>query len=274
MDSGAIGVRAFLEGDDYVLDGEANFEGVGSSPDYFWTIAVTDPDMPANKCSGAFLVPASADGINIQTSDTLVPGEVHHVQFNKVWIPTNCLMGEEGNGWSLMQSTLLEDQVAEYPLGHDEDVAGLIQYASETNRYGMAISKHPFFQQLLMEVYVNSERIRVLRIRNAWMAETGQTLTYHTAQVSLMEKQASLRLSQVVREIMGIYAMLGPADPLAPMGGKYNLHQKRSLVQQNPTEGPEVQAAAIAKHLGLDTLEGKGVAQASPRTATGVSLSQ
>jgi hypothetical protein len=35
-----------------------------------------------------------------------------------------------------------------------------------------------------------------------------------------------------------------------------------------------VQAAAIAKHLGLDTLEGKGVAQASPRTATGVSLSQ
>lgn len=274
MDSGDIGVRAFLEGDDYVLDGEATFEGVGSAPDYFWTIAVTDPDMPANKCSGAFLVPASSDGINIQTSDTLVPGEVHHVQFDKVWIPTNCLMGEDGNGWSLMQSTLLENEVADYPSGQDEDVTGLIQYASETNRYGMAISKHPFFQQLLMEVYVNSERVRVLRIRNAWMAETGQTLTYHIPQVSLMEKQASLRLSQVVREIMGIYAMLGPEDPLAPMRGKYNLHQKRSLVQQNPTEGPEVQAAAIAKHLGLDALEGKGIAHASPHTATGVSPSQ
>jgi len=52
------------------------------------------------------------------------------------------------------------------------------------------------------------------------------------------------------------------------------LHQKRSLVQQNPTEGPEVQAAAIAKHLGLDALEGKGVAHASPHTATGVYPSQ
>jgi hypothetical protein len=106
------------------------------------------------------------------------------------------------------------------------------------------------------------------------MSETGQKLTYHTAQVALMEKQAALRLSQVVRDIMGIYALLGPADPLAPMRGKYQLHQRKSLTQLNPTDGPEVQAAAIAKHLGFDPLEGKGVEPAPSDTATGVSPSK
>jgi alkylation response protein AidB-like acyl-CoA dehydrogenase len=173
-----------------------------------------------------------------------------------------------------MQDALLEEQAIEYPAAYDEDVAGLIKYASENNRYGMAISRHPFFQQLLMEVYINSERIRIFRIRNAWMVEAGQKLTYHTAQVALMEKQAALRLSQVVREIMGIYALLGPADPLSPMRGKYQFHQQKSLIQQNPTDGPEVQAAAVAKHLGLDPIEGKGVEPAPRSTTTGVSPPQ
>ena len=274
MDPDSLAVQAFLEGDDYVLDGEGAFVGMGHWPDYIWTLAITDPDAPPSQCSAAFLVPAGLEGISIQTPDTLVPGETHHVTFNKVWVPTNCLVGEEGGGWSLMQSTLLEEQAIEYPAAHDEDVAGLIKYASETNRYGIAISKHPFFQQLLMEVYISSERIRIFRVRNAWMAETGQKLTYHTAQVALMEKQAALRLSQVVREIMGIYALLGSEDPLAPMRGKYQLHQRKSLTQQNPTDGPEVQAAAIAKHLGLDPLGGKGEESAPRGTATGVSPSQ
>lgn len=271
MDPGSLGIQAFLEGDDYVLDGEGTFVGMGDGPDYMWAIAITDPDAPPSQCSAAFLVPAGLNGITIHTTDTLVPGETHHVTFDKVWVPTNCLVGEEGDGWSLMQSTLLEEQAIEYPDSYDENVAGLIKYACETNRYGVAISKHPFFQQLLMEVHINSERIRILRTRNAWMAETGQKLTYHTSQVALMEKQAALRLSQVVREIMGIYALLGSADPLAPMRGKYQLHQRKSLTQQNPTDGPEVQAAAIAKHLGLDPLEGKGEESTPRETGTGIS---
>ena len=274
FDPSSLGVRAFLEGDDYVLNGEGTFVGVGHSPDYLWTLAVTDPDGPPNQCTATFLVPAGLEGISIQTPDTLISGETHQVTFDKVWVPTNCLVGEEGEGWSLMQAALMEERAIEYPAAHDEEVADLIKYASETNRYGIAISKHPFFQQLLMEVYINSERIRIFRVRNAWMSKTGQKLTYHTAQVALMEKQAALRLSQVVREIMGIYALLGPEDPLAPMRGKYQLHQRKSLTQQNPTDGPEVQAAAIAKHLGFDPLEEKGVEPAPRSTATGVSPPQ
>ena len=45
-----------------------------------------------------------------------------------------------------------------------------------------------------------------------WMAETGKEITYETAQVALLEKKAALRLSQVVRDIMGMYALLDGND--------------------------------------------------------------
>jgi alkylation response protein AidB-like acyl-CoA dehydrogenase len=274
LDTDSLGVHAFLEGDDYLLTGQGTFFGLGPRPDYLWALAITDPDGPPQKSTATFLVPAALEGIAIHTPTSLLPGEAHTVTFDKVWVPSHCLLGEEGDGWSVMETSMAMDSPMEHPLSHDENVGDLIKYATENSRYGVAISKQPFFQQLLMEVYVNSEVIRVFRTRNAWMASTGQKLTYQTAQTELLEKKAALRLSQVVREIMGVYAMLGPEDPLAPMQGKFQLHQRRSLVQQSPVGSLDGQAAAIVKHLGFDPIEGKGPESVPHGTASGISPSQ
>ena len=258
LDIGQLQIQAYLDGDDYVLNGEGVFAGPGPHPDYLWTLTVTDPDATPDRATATFLVPAGLEGLEIHTPDTLVAGESHRVTFDNVWLPSICLLGDEGEGWSIMQDSLMEEPLLEYPPDQDEDVANLIKYASETTRYGVALSKQPFYQQLLMEVYINSEIVRIFRVRNAWMAGTGEKLTYHNAETALLEKQAALRLSQVVREVMGIFALLGADDPMAPVKGKFQGHQKRSLSRQNPTGGPEVQAGAIAKHLGFDPLEAKG----------------
>ena len=92
--------------------------------------------------------------------------------------------------------------------------------------------------------------------------------------LEILEAEYLLLKSEVKLLRDRLTALLGPADPLAPMRGKYQLHQRKSLTQQNPTDGPEVQAAAIAKHLGLEPHEGKGVEPTPRGTATGVSPSQ
>lgn len=269
LDIDNVGISAFLEGDDYVLHGGGEFVGPGPRPDFVWLLAVTDPDAPEEEATAAFLVPANLPGIAITMPSGLVPGESHLVTFENVWVPAHCLLGEEGTGWSIMEATLAAAPEILIPPTPDGDVADLIKYASETNRFGQAISKRRFFQQLLMEVYVSSEVVRVFKVRNAWMASTGQELTYHHAQVELLEKKAAMRLSQVTREIMGVFAMLGPDDPLAPMQGKFQAYQRLSLVRQNPNGGLEAQAAAVVKHLGFDPLEGKGIYTVPEGAASG-----
>ena len=138
----------------------------------------------------------------------------------------------------------------------------------------MALSREPFLQQLLMEAYVTSQITRLFRTRNAWLATTGQQLTYHMAQTTLWEKQAALRLSQITREIMGIYALLDHRDPKSFLGGKFEREQRRSLTVQNPTGSSEVQADAIARHLGLSRRNSRREGEeTSPRHETTTSMS-
>ena len=252
LDTTSLAVQAFRDGDDYVLNGESLFSGQGLWPDYLWTLALTNPDEPSSQAIATFLVPAGLMGITIQNPGSLAPEETHRVTFDNVWVPPHCLLGDDEEGWSLMQSALLSKPEIDYPPDHDQDVDSLIQFAREAKMYGAPLSKEPFLRQLLMEAHLNSQVVRVMRKRNAWMVNTGQELTYHIAEVALMEKRAALRLSRIVRDIIGLYALLDHSDPRSPFRGWLERQQKRSLTLQNPTGGPEVQAGAIAKHLKLD----------------------
>ncbi len=257
LDAGNLGVQALRDGDDHILNGAEVFAGQGLGPDYLWTLALTDPDAPSHQATATFLVPAGLKGIRIQTPNSLLLGEAHRVTFDNVVVPPRCLLGEEGEGWLLMQAAPAE-VVAEYPPAEDQELADLFQYARETAQDGVTLIQEPFLQQLLVEAYIDSQLTRLLRTRNAWMASTGRQLTYHPAQAALMEKRAALRLSRLIRDVMGMYALLDHHDPRAPFWGRFEVQQRRSLARQNPTGGPEVQARAVAMHLGLSQRKGEG----------------
>jgi alkylation response protein AidB-like acyl-CoA dehydrogenase len=248
-------VRAYLSGDDYILSGTDIFAGYGFGPDYIWVLAITDPDGSIEQ-TASFLVPARSDGIRLESKDSLVEGDFHTVTFDDVWVPSHCLIGEDGYGWDIMQATLFSYSSVEYPMAKDRDVSDLIKYAFEHHKHGEALIHQSFFQQLLMEVYSNSELIRILKVRNAWLADTGQKITYEASQVALLEKKAALRLSQVARDIMGMYALLDGKDSSSSFNGKFHMQQRRSIAMQNTSAGPEVQSEAIARQLGLG-LQGK-----------------
>ena len=271
LDVGNLGVQASRDGDDYILNGGDTFVGQGLWPDYLWTLAVTDPDAPPDESTGTFLVPAGLQRIRIHTPRALVPGETHQVTFDNVRVPPSCLLGDEAEGWSLMQATLLQQPTLDHPPSHDQSVTDLLQYARETARNGAILSKEPFLQQLLVESYITSQVTRLFRTRNAWMAHTGQELTYHLPQTALWEEQAALRLSQIVREVMGVYAFLDHQDPRSPFKGKFERHQRQSLARQNPAGGPETQADAVAAqlNLGLNYRKGRRRKSTSSSTPTG-----
>jgi hypothetical protein len=255
LDAGNLGVRAFRDGDDHILNGVELFAGQGLGPDYLWTLALINPDAPSHQATATFLVPAGLKGIRIQTPNSLLPGEAHRVTFDNVVVPPRGLLGEEGEGWFLMQATPAE--VAEYPPAQDQELDDLLQYARETAQDGVTLSQEPVLQQLLMDAYIDSHLTRLLRTRNAWMAATGRQLTYHRAQAALLEKRAAQRLSRLIRDVMGMYALLDRQDPRAPAQGRFEVQQRRSLAGQNPTGGPEVQATEYAKQLGLHQRKGE-----------------
>ncbi|MDO8750891.1 MAG: acyl-CoA dehydrogenase family protein [Dehalococcoidia bacterium] len=271
LDVGSLGIRASREGDEIILNGQDTFAGQGLWPDYLWTIAVINPDFPPHRATSSFLVPSGLNGISIQSPRALVPGQTHRVTFDHVVVYPDALLGDEGSGWSIMQTALQSPQTIQYPIAEDAEVGDLLQYAKDTVRDGASLGKDLVLQQLLVEAHINSRITRLFKMRNAWLASTGQKITYELAQTALWEKQISMRLSRIVRDVMGMYALLDPQDPRAAVKGKLEFQQRSSLAIQNPSAVPEPYAVAIADALGLGKGQQGGQKIASPGAPTGAS---
>ena len=247
-----VEIQASPDGDDYILNGEGRFTGADARPDYLWTLALADPDSPTSGATCSFLVPAGLEGIVIHTPRTLVPGHAHLVTFNQVRVPLSFLLGDAGEGWTLMRAALLAEDVSSCSPKEDSIVADLLQYARDTLQQRVALIDEPAIQQLLMEIYIDSHIGWLFGVRNTWMRATQQTMTYQAAQTAMWEKRAALRLSEVAMHMAGPYALLDAQDPRAPLRGELELQQRTSLTRQSANATIETLSSIVAGWLGLD----------------------
>ena len=255
LDLDNLRIHAFRERDDFVLEGEGFFAARGAAPDYLWTLAVTAPQAPPQRSVGMFLIPAPWPGIQVEKTRDLADDDILRVGLDEVRVPASALIGGETEGWVAAVATLLaEDDAADSHL-LDRVVEHLFQYAGEARRDGLPLSQDPFLQPLLTEAHIIREIGRLFKMRNDWMTGAGQELTYHEAQLRLWVKRSTLRLSEIVRDVMGPYALLDHRDSRSPLHGEFELHQRQSLAAQNFGAAGEVQAAMMAKSLGLEATE-------------------
>ena len=225
LDPGDWGIQITRDADDCILDGEGIFQGRDPAPGYLWTLAVHDPGGHPEQAFSAFLIPPNLDGISIHPVRRMSPYQVHRICFDQVRVPPHCLVDQAKEGWFLTQSAFLTPPL---PV-RDGPLDDLLDYARTTTVQGVSIAAEPVRQQLLMEAYINRGIQRLFRMRDAWMRSTGAALTYHAAQTRLSEQRSALRLSEITREVMGVYALLDHRDARAPKNGSFALQQRLAL---------------------------------------------
>ena len=225
LDPGDWGIQITRDADDCILDGEGIFQGRDPAPGYLWTLAVHDPGGHPEQAFSAFLIPPNLDGISIHPVRRMSPYQVHRICFDQVRVPPHCLVDQAKEGWFLTQSAFLTPPL---PV-RDRPLDDLLDYARTTTVQGVSIAAEPVRQQLLMEAYINRGIQRLFRMRDAWMRSTGAALTYHAAQTRLSEQRSALRLSEITREVMGVYALLDHHDARAPKNGSFALQQRLAL---------------------------------------------
>ena len=225
LDPGDWGIQITRDADDCILDGEGIFQGRDPAPGYLWTLAVHDSGGHPEQAFSAFLIPPNLDGISIHPVRRMSPYQVHRICFDQVRVPPHCLVDQPKEGWFLTQSAFLTPPL---PV-RDRPLDDLLDYARTTTVQGVSIAAEPVRQQLLMEAYINRGIQRLFRMRDAWMRSTGAALTYHAAQTRLSEQRSALRLSEITREVMGVYALLDHRDARAPKNGSFALQQRLAL---------------------------------------------
>lgn len=202
-DLAAASTQAIREGDEYIVTGTKVFVGSDNGADALWTIVRTgEPEARHNNLSW-LMIDARSPGIEYQPMKLIGGMEKYAVYFDEVRVPADRLVGGENKGWTVASTHLeLEHGMrTDHLIGTRQLRAwdALARLCREDRR----LLEDEVVQDRVAEAYVRTQVVKLLGLRNYWLAMANQPLTYEGPQAYLMEKTSAQWFANAALDVLG-----------------------------------------------------------------------
>jgi acyl-CoA dehydrogenase len=214
--SDVAGLRTRVEkkGDGYVLNGQKRWITNGGVSSWCTTFATFDPKLK-HKGITAFVVDMKSPGVKIGKKENKMGQRAsltNDIIFEDVFVPKECLLGEEGGGFKVAMKTF--DRSRPWIAA---GAAGIIKrsldesrnYSLERKTFGVPIAQHQAVQFMLAEMAIAYETTRLLYMKASWLVDSGQETRSTDSIVSSIAKaygaDAAMRCATDAVQIFGGY---------------------------------------------------------------------
>ena len=216
-----LSTRAVRDGDTYVISGQKIWTSLGHFAQFGILLARTDPDSPKHKGVSYFICPMKSPGIEIRPIVEMTGSHTfNEVFFDEVRIPAENLVGEENEGWALAKVTLGNERVSlsgEGALwGRGPTAGDLLQLVREAGGV-----REPVLRQRLAALYVESEILRLIRLRTVTAAVQGRPPGPEASVRKAMADEHGQHIMGVAKDLAGTAGMLAASGPLGNPSGEW-----------------------------------------------------
>jgi len=154
-----LGLKAQLDGDQWILNGQKIWTSAGHLADHIFTLARTDPDAPRHKGISFLLVDMRQPGIEVRPIK-MISGES---EFNEIFytdavVPKDDVVGGVNNGWAVAMTLLgfeRGEAAAVNPIRFQAEVDRLLLLAKERG-----VINDPRIRQRLADCY---SKVQIMR---------------------------------------------------------------------------------------------------------------
>ncbi|MDY6970529.1 MAG: acyl-CoA dehydrogenase family protein [Spirochaetota bacterium] len=207
-----IRTRAERQGDEFVINGQKVWTSAAHRSRWCWMAVVTDPNAKKKQHGiSVVIVDMKSPGITIRPILNYVGYHFfNEIFFDNVRIPAENLVGEENRGWYQLMSSLSFERgsVATGMYGLNKRILDeLIQYAKETDQLGK-----PVIRQLLADVAVEIEALKVLAYESMWKMSQGMNVIYEPSRDKAFNDIFMEKLTRAGTTVLGAYSQLHPLD--------------------------------------------------------------
>jgi len=220
-DLASLEMRAVLDGDDYVINGQKVYSTGAHFSTHHWLAARTNFDAPKHRGISLFVVDLASPGITIRPLWTMAGERTNEVFYDDVRVPRKNLVGEENQGWAYVREALgVERIIMPLMVSAKSLVDELVEYAKETKRNGSPLAEDPLVRQSLAQLAIETSARRLFNYRTGWLMGKGIIPEVEAAIAKIWGNELDQRIANVGLQIMGLYGQLEPDSKWAPLQGK------------------------------------------------------
>ena len=256
--SDATGMRttAKKDGDHYILNGTKCFITNAGDADIYTVFAKTNPDKGARGIS-CFILEKGMPGFDFGKKENKMgirASSTRELIFNNCRVPKENLVGKEGHGLIIAQSTLDASRpgVASQALGI---AAGALEeavnYARTRVQFGQPISSFQAIQHMLANMATEVEAARGLVYNTARMmdANPGKRTTKESAMCKLFASETAMKVTTDAVQIFGGYGYMKeyPVEKMMRDAKITTLYEGTSQIQRNEIALALIKEAAAKK---------------------------
>lgn len=244
--------RAVRDGDDWLLTGQNVFISAYGREDYLPGPMMTDPDAPRHRNLGYFMVPNPAPGLVVNEMELLVGHRQKAVFMDNLRVPSENLIGGDHEGWQVLGTHLEQEHGGRgKAFIKDEVIDNLTNYARDTKRNGASLNSDPVIQQVVMNATIDAHVADLLAKRAYWMYQSRVEVSYQGNVNDVFNRESDLRNTSRVRDVMGMYALLGTKEPEAPHGGQQEINQRSKAGQRHAGGSNNISKVILARRIGI-----------------------
>ncbi|KZS10838.1 putative Medium-chain specific acyl-CoA dehydrogenase, mitochondrial [Daphnia magna] len=210
-DVASLKTKAEKKGDHYVLNGQKMWITNAGHANWYFVLARTnlDPKAPPHKSLTGFIVDRDTPGV--------IPGrkeinmgqrasDTRGVTFEDVLVPKENVLIGEGAGFKIAMGAFdrTRPTVASTSVGLAQRALDeATKYAMERYTFGVPIAKHQLIMNMLAEMAINVEVVRLACIRAAWESDQGRRNTYYASIAKAMAADVANKCATDAVQIFG-----------------------------------------------------------------------
>ncbi|MFC7362419.1 acyl-CoA dehydrogenase family protein [Nocardioides astragali] len=211
-DAGGMKTRAVRDGDEWVIDGVKRWITNAGESEFYTVMAVTDTEKLTRGGISAFVVEKSDKGVSFGAPEKklgIKGSPTREVYLDKVRIPADRMIGEEGTGFVTAMKTLDHTRVtiAAQAVGVAQGALDYaLDYAKERQQFGRSIAEFQGLQFMLADMGMKVEAARQMTYAAAGRSERGDDdLTFFGAAAKCFASDVAMEVTVNAVQVLGGY---------------------------------------------------------------------
>ena len=211
-DLGNVGCRAFLDGDEWVINGQKIWTSAGHKANWIFVLTRTAPEQPKHKGITFLLCPMDQPGIEVRPI-RMISGEseFNEVFFTDARTPKENVIGEVHGGWTVAMTLLGYERgeaAAVLPVRFRDELNRLTALAVERGR-----TQDPLVRQRLAWAHSKVEIMRYLGMRVLTQFLRGQQPGPEASITKVYWSEYHRAVTELAVEILGPDALVPTGKP-------------------------------------------------------------